>query len=501
MNLAARQPVLLVAVPLVFAATCPLWGMWKRRICFYWALGGMSVTAFLAWSLIGKVSQKAPLTYNVSGWRPPWGIQIRIDTVGLLLACTITAMSILLLLYSYRYVEKEIPTQRIVYYYTLLLLIFTAMLGCSVTGDLFNFFVFMEIFSITSYALVAISGERRAIRAALKYLLMGATSSLTVLLAISFLYSVTGSLNMVDIGQVLERMGRTSSPYLPVAAAAMIFFIAGFCVKAAVFPVHVWLPEAHSIAPSPVSALLSALVIKMGVLGIIRTLFTVYGRGFSSFSEVWGALATVLSWAAALSIPVAAIMAIMQTDLKVMIAYSSVVHVGYIVLGISVLSVQGFAGGLFNIVAHAMGKGCFFLVAGIIIYKHGFRRIDDLKGLGRSMPVTAGAFAIASLSIVGLPPSAGFIAKWNILYGCLQQSQYIQVVLALFGSMLSAVYCFKVVYYMFFTGSNVGAKMDEGPMTMLIPVTLLAAGTVFFGIFSALLMPTLSNAARVLLAR
>lgn len=501
MNLAARHPVLLVAVPLIFAALCPVWGMWKRKLCFPWALAGMSITALLTWSLVGKVSERTPLTYNVSGWRPPWGIQIRIDTVGLLLACTVTAVGILLLVYSFRYVEKELQPQRIPYYYTLLMLVFTAMLGFSVTGDLFNFFVFMEIFSIASYALVGISGTRRAIRAALKYLFMGATSSLSVLLAISFLYSVTGSLNMVDISEVLERMGRTSSPYIPVAAAAMIFFIAGFCVKAAVFPVHVWLPEAHSIAPSPVSALLSALVVKMGVLGIIRILFTVYGRSFSSFSPTWGSLATVLSWAAALSIPIAATMAIMQRDFKVMIAYSSVVHIGYIVLGVSILSVQGMAGGLFNIVAHAMGKACFFLVAGAIIYKHGFRRIDDLKGLGRSMPVTAGAFAVAALSIAGIPPSAGFIAKWNILYGCFQQAQYAQAVLALTGSLLSAVYCFRVVYYMFFTGGNVGTRVDEAPASMLVPISLLAAGTVVLGIFSAVLMPTLTNAARVLLAR
>lgn len=496
MSVSFHHPVLLVAVPLFFAALCPIWGMWKRNICFPWALLGVATTSFFAWSLIGKVTPNKAVSYNLSSWRPPWGIQIRIDYVGLLMVCVITGVGLLILVYSWRYVQHEIKEEKVPYYYTLFLLIFLAMIGFSITGDLFNFFVFMEIFSITSYGLVAITGEKLAIRAALKYLLMGAISSLTVLLAIAFLYSATGSLNMLDIAGRLK-----VTQYLPVAATALVLFVAGFSVKAALLPVHVWLPDAHSIAPSPISALLSALLIKMGVLGLFRVLFTVYGHSFSRISHSWNNLTSIIAWVAALSIIVGATMAIIQSDLKVMIAYSSIVHIGYILLGITLITPTGMTAGLFDIMAHAMGKACFFLVAGSIIYKHNRRKIRDLAGLGRTMPVTAGAFALASLSIVGVPPFAGFVVKWYVLYGCFQKGQYAFAVIALAGSLLSAIYCFRVVYYMFFTGPKEPGGIDEAPATMYAPAALLAIGTLFLGIFSTLLIPSINSACRAILIR
>jgi multicomponent Na+:H+ antiporter subunit D len=497
LSASAHHPVLLVVVPLIFAALCPLWGMLKREACFPWALAGTAATTFLAWSLIGKVGPRKAVTYNLGGWKPPWGIQIRIDYLGLLMACLVTGVGVLVVLYSYRYVTHELKPERIPYYYTLLLLIITAMIGFSITGDLFNLFVFMEIFSITSYALVAISGAKEAVRAAFKYLLMGATSSLTVLLAITFLYSATGSLNMLDISHRLKTTG-----YVQVAVVALLLFVVGFSVKAALFPVHVWLPDAHSQAPSPISAILSALVIKMGIIGLFRAFFTIYGPSFASRSATWSSLADAVSWLAVISILVGATMAIIQRDLKIMIAYSSIVHIGYIILGLMVLARTGMAGGLFDILAHAMGKSCMFLAAGIFLYKGKRREILDLRGLGRTMPVTAGAFAVAALSIVGVPPTAGFIAKFYILWGCLESGKSYFVALALIGTLLSAVYCFRVIYYLFFTGVHrPEARIDEAPASMYVPAAVLALGTLFFGIFSTLLLPSLSTAARFILAK
>jgi multicomponent Na+:H+ antiporter subunit D len=497
LNAAAQHPVLLVAVPLTFAALCPMWALWKREACFPWALGGLTATTFLAWSLIGKVSASKAITYNLSRWKPPWGIQIRIDYIGLLMICIITGIGLLVLVYSYRYVNHELKPERIPYYYTLFLLIMTAMLGFSITGDLFNMFVFMEIFSITSYALVAISGEKSAVRAAVKYLFMGAASSLTFLLAIAFLYSAVGSLNMLDISNRLK-----TTPYVQAAAVALLLMVVAFSVKAALFPVHVWLPDAHSMAPSPISAILSALVIKMGVIGLFRTLFTIYGPSFASRSGTWSSLAEALSWLAVLSIIVGATMAIIQKDLKIMIAYSSVVHIGYIVLGLMVLSRYGMTGGLFDILAHAMAKSCFFLVAGIFIFKDGRRRIDQLRGLGRTMPVSAAAISVAALSILGIPPTAGFMAKFYILWGCLQRAKYHFVVLALVGTLLTAVYCLRIIYYLYFTGSRrPDASINEAPVSMYVPAAVLACGVIFFGIFSALVIPPLNNAARIILAK
>ncbi|MBN1288571.1 MAG: monovalent cation/H+ antiporter subunit D family protein [Actinobacteria bacterium] len=499
MNASFNHPVLIVVVPLLFAALCPIIGLIRRSLVVWLALFGTACTSFLALSLIGRVTPGNDLSYHLGGWEPPWGIEIRIDTFGLLMVCVISTLGILLVLYSWKYMERELPANRLSYYYTLLMLIYTAMLGFSITGDIFNMFVFMEIFAITSYALVAVTGEKRALRAAFKYLLMGATSSVCVLLAITFLYSVTGSLNMLDISNTLAEL---SPDYIRVALAALVFFITGFSVKAALFPVHVWLPEAHSIAPSPVSALLSALVIKMGVFGIFRILFTVYGPGFANETANWKSLNEVVAWAAALSILAGAAFAIAQKDLKLMIAYSSISHIGYIVLGICLLSYHGTAGGFYNVLAHAMGKASFFLVAGCFLYKKGFRRIEDLKGLGRSMPISSGAFALASLSVIGLPPSAGFIAKWNILWGCLDSRKYLFAGVVLLGSVLAAVYCLKVVYYLFFTGPRMrDTRIEEAPAAMYVPAALLSLGTLFFGIFSGLILPSLNSASRILMIR
>ncbi len=482
-------PILLTAIPLLFAALCPIWGMWKREACFPWSLAGVSATAIITWALVPKISATGAIGYEVGGWAPPWGIHIRIDFMGLLMAVIISSAGLLILFYSWRYIIHEIEETKIPYYYTLFLLLFAAMLGFSITGDLFNLFVFMEIFSITSYALVAISGERKALRAAFKYLLMGAVSSITVLFSIALLYSVIGSLNMLDIS---KRLGQT--PYGVVVNTAFALFIGAFAVKAAVFPVHMWLPDAHSIAPSPISAILSALVIKMGVLGIFRVVFTIYGPAFSSNSILWKNLCGVLSWAAAFSVVIGSAMAIIQRELKVMIAYSSVAHVGYILLGICMLSPRAMTGGLFNIIAHAMGKACFFLVAGSLIYKHNMKRIRELRGIGRTMPVTAGAFAIASLSIVGLPPTAGFMAKWYLLWGCFQKGRYVFAAMVLIGSLLSAIYCFRVVYYMFFTGPRLRTqKIDEVPPTMYLPAALLSLGTLVLGIYSSLVISAITR--------
>ncbi len=463
--------------------------MWKKEACFPWSVAGVSATAFISWALVSKFSAVGTIGYKVGGWAPPWGIHIRIDFIGMLLAVVISSAGLLILIYSWRYIVHEVEEAKIPYYYTLYLLIFAAMLGFSITGDLFNLFVFMEIFSITSYALVAVSGEGKALRAAFKYLLMGAVSSITVLFSIAFLYSVIGSLNMLDISKRLP-----NTPYVVVVNTALALFTAAFAVKAAVFPVHMWLPDAHSIAPSPISAILSALVIKMGVLGIFRVVFTIYGHGFPSTSNLWSSLCGFVSWAAAFSIVIGSSMAIIQRELKVMIAYSSVAHIGYILLGICMLAPRGMTGGIFNIVAHAMGKACFFLVAGSLIYKHNMKRIRELRGIGRTMPVTAGAFAIASLSIVGLPPSAGFMAKWYLLWGCFQKGRYVFVAMVLLGSLLSAIYCFRVVYYMFFTGPRLHTqKVDEVPPSMYVPAALLSLGTLVLGIYSTPLISAINK--------
>ena len=490
-----HYPVLLVIVPLMGAALCPIVGMIKKKYCYHWSMLIVIVSSFFTWSLWGKISANRVISYHLSGWLPPWGIEIRIDYLSLIMASLISSIGILVLIYSQRYVEKELPPERITYYYALYLLLHCSMLGFVVTGDIFNLFVFMEIFSISSYALVGITGERGALRAAFKYLLMGAVASIFVLLGITFLYNATGSLNMADISRLLGSIG--SGGFSAMANMALVLLVLGFAVKGAVFPVHSWLPDAHSIAPSPISALLSALVVKMGIYGILRILLTVYGVGYSN---TWQGIANILSWLSAIAVIVGSVFAIIQRDLKIMIAYSTVAQIGYIGLGLFLFSEISITGGIFQIIAHALAKSCLFLCAGIFIYKKGFRKIDELKGLGRTMPFTSIAFAIASLTVVGLPPSSGFVSKWYLLWGCLQENRYAFVIILLIASLLSAIYCFRVVYYLFFLGPHErGVRLEEGPPTMVAAATVLALVSLLLGIFAQLILPTIITASKFLL--
>ncbi len=235
-------PVLMITIPMLGAVILPFLGYLRRRWLPWAALVPLTTSSVLGTLLIGRIPADGYLSYHLGNWEPPFGIEIRVDYVGLFLLLVICGISLLTLFYSRRYVDREIAGDKQTAFYVLFLLLSAAMLGFTATGDIFNLFVFMEILALSSYALVAITGNRDAVRAAFKYLLMGAPSSIIVLLAIGFLYSVTGTLNMADLATRIAESG-----YTEVLVVAYILFIIGFGVKAALFPLHMWLhrPLSH----------------------------------------------------------------------------------------------------------------------------------------------------------------------------------------------------------------------------------------------------------------
>jgi multicomponent Na+:H+ antiporter subunit D len=289
------------------------------------------------------------------------------------------------------------------------------------------------------------------------------------------------------------------SGYTEVLVVSFILFVIGFGVKAALFPLHMWLPDAHSIAPSPISALLSGLLVEVGAFAILRIALSVFTSGADNLI---GATMDAVGIFAAAAVLFGGIMAILQKDLKMMIAYSTVSHIGYIFLGITAMTAEGLTGAMYHMLDHGLAKACLFLCAGSFIYVKGYRRIDELKGAWRQMPWTCFAFALASLSVIGIPPTAGFISKWYLILGNIEAGNYLYVVVLLTGSILAAVYCFRVIYYMFFQSGKEGAwegQFKDATPTMLSPVWVLSLGTLFFGIFSYLLIPSLLKAAEFLL--
>jgi multicomponent Na+:H+ antiporter subunit D len=483
-------PILIIAVPLVTAVLMPALSYRARRACMPVAAAALASSIVLTLLLYRVVKPAADgyLSYHLGGWEPPWGIEIRVDFTGLFMLTIVCCVSLAALVYSRRYVEHELEEGKLFAYYSLFLLLSASMLGFTATGDIFNMFVFMEILALSSYALVAVTGRRDAVRAAFKYLLMGAPSSIMVLFAIALLYSVTGSLNMADLKGIVAQ-----GAYSRVLFASLVFFVMGFGVKAALFPLHGWLPDAHSIAPSPISAMLSGLVVEVAAFAILRVFFSVFGAGASAVSGTAEALGVI----AAAGVLYGGVMAVMQKDFKMMVAYSTVSHIGYIILGISIMNEQAVTGALYHLLDHGLAKGCFFLCAGAVIYRRGYRRIDQLKGAARQMPWTCAAFSLAAMSVIGIPPTAGFISKWYLIWGSVAGGRYLYAAVYLTGSILAAVYCLRLIYYMFFVAPPEGSWEGEGkdaPPSMLIPIWVLSLGTLVMGVFSFVIINRLQEA-------
>ncbi|MDZ4064885.1 MAG: monovalent cation/H+ antiporter subunit D family protein [Coriobacteriia bacterium] len=486
-----QWPVVLIITPLVGAALTPIVGRYRTQLAGYWALFVFSIVSLAAVVLSYRVSTQGSFSYHMGGWAPPLGIELRFDEFSVSMG-VICLVGWLALLFSLAYAKHAIPEQRIPYYYALVLLCLGGMNGFAVTGDIFNMFVFLEILSLSGYALVAITGERIAELAGFKYLVMGAISSLSVLLGIGFLYSLTGTLNMTDLA---TRLGDVAPFPAAVAVAALTL---GFSMKAAVFPLHIWLPDAHSIAPGPVSAILSGLVVKIGVLGMLRMFQILYAAELFDLSS----LNTVLMWMGAISIVTGALFAMVQEDIKMMLAYSTISNIGYIFMGLGLASPFGIMGASVHIFNHALIKATLFLGAGALIHQTGYRNLRDLRGVGKAMPITSAAIAIGAISIVGIPPTAGFLCKWYIALGAIQAGRLLFAIILLFGALLIFVYYIRMVnafYFMAPTHPEI-LEVGEAPISMLVPVVVLAILCLVMGIFGSIPLSFIEPAVRSMLA-
>ncbi|RLI85357.1 MAG: monovalent cation/H+ antiporter subunit D family protein, partial [Candidatus Altiarchaeales archaeon] len=316
-------PIFIVIIPLVTVFLIPLVGLWKRDYCFY--ISALSITLLFSISVLLLNLAINVIHYHIGGWEPPWGIEYVVDPLSAFMILLITFITLLVILYSKKSVSKELPNS-IVEFYTVFMLLITGLLGIVITGDIFNMYVFLEIASLSAYALIAVGGKRDALLASFNYLIIGSIAACFILLGIGFLYMVTGSLNMADLSVILPK---AYASYPRVVLTAIIFFIVGLSIKIALFPLHTWLPNAYTHAPSVVSAELAALMTKVGAYVMIRIL-SIFG--ISLLGDI--PIADILSWVAAVAIIIGSINAIAQTDIKRMLAYSSVSQIGYIVLGI-----------------------------------------------------------------------------------------------------------------------------------------------------------------------
>ncbi len=471
-------PVLILAPLLLFSFLATLVGIWRLRWAYTAALVGMGLALLAGAVGLSRVLAGGELRYFLGGWPPPIGIEYVLDHLSAFMAIIVVFIGFIAVAYPpqaglYQTPRKGVPM------YGLLLLLIGGLVGVVVTGDLFNLFVFLEIYSLASYALITLGGDR-AVVASFRYLILGTIAGSFYLLGVGFIYFSTGTLNMADAAHRLPAL--FSSPTI-IAAVGLI--VVGMGIKLALFPLHVWLPDAHSYAPPVVAAILAAVQVEVAAYVIIRMMLSVFQPAY--FIETLP-VTTIIGWVAAGGIIFGSVMAIAQKDFKRMLAYSTVAQVGYIGLGIGLANPLGLIGGLLHILNHGFMKSCLFLVAGGVRYQTGLHEISDFAGLGRKMPLMMTAFTVAALSLVGIPPTAGFFSKWYLVLGGIEAGNWVFVAVILASSLLGAVYFFRVIEKLFAvpSGGNPAVEEAREPSSrILVPVLILAAGILILGLANA----------------
>jgi multicomponent Na+:H+ antiporter subunit D len=434
-----------------------------------------------------------PISYALGGWAPPVGIEYRIDQANAFMLVLVSIMAALVTTYAPRSIADEIAPERQGWFYCMFLLCLTGLLGMAITGDAFNVFVFMEVSSLSTYVLIALGRDRRALVAAYQYLVIGTIGATFYVIGVGLLFTMTGTLNLVDIAGRLEAVESTR----PVIAA-LAFIGVGFGLKLALFPLHLWLPNAYAYAPSAVTAFVASTATKVAVYLLLRFFFSVFGIDIA-FGVTHAAAALLVL--AVLGMVVPSLVAIFQTNVKRMLAYSSVAQIGYIMLGIALVSQTGLTGGISHLFNHAIIKGTLFLAIGCMVYSTGITRIEQMAGIGRTMPLTMGAFVLAGLGLIGVPGTAGFVSKWFLIMGAVEQGLWWLAAVIVFSSLLAVIYVGRIVEIAWFREPVAAAATPRNPPVEMLAVTwVLAVATVYFGLNTEITAGVAAEAAELLLA-
>lgn len=485
----AHLPALQVVIPLLAAPACIL--VRGRDLAFWLAL----VTTWAAFAvsclLLDQVMESGVISYELGGWAAPFGIEYRVDALNAFVLLIVSGIGAIVLPFTPRSLLIEMVGEKAYLFYCAFLLCVTGLLGVAITGDAFNLFVFLEISSLASCILISLGPHRRALTAAFQYLIVGTIGATFIVIGIGLIYGATGTLNMNDIAERLPATG-----YNRTVIAAFAFLIVGAAIKLALFPLHFWLPKAYTYAPSTVSAFLAATATKVGVYVLIRFLFTVFGVKFS-FEILPTAFPLMLL--ALLAMFVASTVAIYQDSVKRILAYSSVAQIGYMILGLSLVTVDGLTASMVHLFNHALMKGALFLAVGCIAYRQATFRIDDFAGMGKRMPWTMAAFTAGGLSLIGIPLTAGFISKWYLILAALAADEPAIAVLIVISSLLAVIYVWRVVEAAYFRDPPSDAPAGEAPLSLLIPTWVLIALNVYFGIETSLPVGVAEHAARALM--
>ncbi|MBN2644809.1 MAG: monovalent cation/H+ antiporter subunit D family protein [Desulfuromonadaceae bacterium] len=487
-------PVFQVLLPLLGAPLCLL----VRRGTLSWLVATLASWGGLAISLalLHHVSHTGPITYNLGNWPAPWGITYHVDALNAFVLLIVTTVAALTLPYALQSVNLEISEENRPLFYTLLLICLAGLLGIVITGDAFNMYVFLELSSLSAYALIGLGKRRRALTAAFQYLVMGTIGATFILIGIGLLYSLTGTLNIQDLASRIALIPASAYGHRTLITA-FAFLTVGFSLKLALFPLHLWLPNAYTYAPSVVTVFLAATATKVAVYMLLRFSFSILGSRFVFEQLTLGKIMLLPSLAA---IIIASLVAIFQYDIKRMLAYSSVAQIGYMTLGISLHSHTGLMAGILHMFNHALMKGALFMAMGAVSYRVGSVYLTDFRGLGRRMPLTMAAFVLGGLSLMGVPLTAGFISKWFLVKAALEIGWWSVTAIILIGSLLAVIYIWRVVETAYFNPLHeIEHGQEEAPLGLLIPLWVLVGANLYFGIDTSIPVDMASWAASALL--
>lgn len=485
-------PALQVIVPMLSA---PLALLLQPRGLAWAAALTASLFAFVISIMITLgVLDGHTFAYQMGGWPAPYGIELRVDAFSALMLLVVTGASSVALLAGRRSLDADIAQERQPLFYAAWLLALAGLVGIPVAADAFNIFVFMEISSLASYVLIAGGRDRRALPAVFKYLIMGTIGATFYLIGIGLIYLMTGTLNLAD----MELRIHDVADQKPILVAAG-FITIGLALKAAVFPLHVWLPNAYTFAPNVVTVFLAACATKVSLYLLLRFDFFVFQGNLIGHDVQFSYFLMPL---AVLAILIGSGVALFENNIKRLFAYSSVAQIGYILLGASLVSVAGLTASVVHIFNHALAKGTLFLVVIGLAASYSNLRLENISGAAKHMPWTMGAFVIAGLSLVGVPGTVGFISKWYLISAALSEGTVgvVLIIVILISSLMAMAYVWKVIEAAYFGKSVNGAQHPHEAPSALLAVTWFAAlANIYYGLVPWLSVTLASSAAESLL--
>ena len=489
-SLVEQLPILQILVPFVSAPLIVFIG--NRTIAWWITFLASLISLLISINLLILVNDGSIISYHIGGWAPPIGIEYRVDALNAFVLVLITLISTIVAPYAYKSVGNEIPKEHHTLFYAAYLLCVTGLMGVVITGDVFNVFVFLEISSLASYVLISLGSHRdkRALTSAFNYLIIGTIGATFFVIGIGLLYMVTGTLNMIDMAGFLE--GKSSSSTV---RSAFAFIIVGVGLKLAIYPLHIWLPKAYTFAPSFITAFLAATATKVAIYILLRFMFTIFRPSFLEELNVLNFVILPLSIAAMI---IASMIAIFQKDFKGLLAYSSIAQVGYILLGISIMSESGLTAAIIHLFNHGITKVALFMVAGAYIIKRGGSLLTNLQGAGFTMPWTSAATVVGCLSLIGVPGTAGFISKWILVEAAIENGKWPLAIVIIFSSLLAVVYCGRLIETLYFKNGNDETVVNEAPLTMLISIWIASLACIYFGLSTDITISVSDLAAKML---